>query len=364
MSKQNNIPKVMVPKVNEIKAFTEPFCKQHLNDSYLDLSQKLLAALARKRPSPLIKGRSKRWAAGLVYCLGRVNFLFDKENEPYMSASELCKNIGVSQGTASDYARKIDNLLNLMPFDPEWTIAELIDENPMVWMLSVNGFTMDVRNAPHDVQDEAFSKGLIPYIPYQKELEGFFNDIETADLGITPVQITDEIIDDDIGFPEELPANISEICHDQPNTAIRILEKIVGKYNHHPRIYNYLAVAYSALGDKEKLTEISLENYRRNPDYIFAKLNLCSIYLNEDIEMVPKLLGENFDLAKLYPNRSKFHTSECLSYFSILAQYFLKTRNFGKAKTCFILMDKISPDHRSTRSVEEMIVRAYKKHRK
>ncbi len=364
MSKQINIPQKMAPKVNEIKAFTEPFCKQHLNDSYLDLSQKLLAALARKRPSPLIKGRSKSWAAGIIYCLGRVNFLFDKENKPYMSASELCKNIGVSQGTASDYARKIDDLLNLMPFDPKWTIAELIDDNPMVWMLSVNGFTMDVRNAPHDAQDEAFSKGLIPYIPYQKVLEEFYNQIESVDLGITNFQITDEIIDDDIFFPAELPNDIVDLCHEQPETAIRLLKEILEKYKYHPRLYNYLAVAYSVLGDKEKMKEISLENYRRNPDYIFAKLNLCNIYLNEDIEIIPKLLGEKFDLAKLYPNRSKFHTSECLSYFSILAQYFLKTRNFGKAKTCFIIMDKISPDHRSTRSVEEMIVRAYKKHKR
>ncbi len=35
----------------------------------------------------------------------------------------------------------------------------------MVWMLEVNGFLMDIRNAPRELQDVTFQKGLIPYIP-------------------------------------------------------------------------------------------------------------------------------------------------------------------------------------------------------
>jgi transcriptional regulator GlxA family with amidase domain len=35
----------------------------------------------------------------------------------------------------------------------------------LVWMLQVNGFMMDVRQAPREVQEIAFKKGLIPYIP-------------------------------------------------------------------------------------------------------------------------------------------------------------------------------------------------------
>ena len=35
----------------------------------------------------------------------------------------------------------------------------------MVWLLNVNGFMMDVRHAPREVQEIAFNKGLIPYIP-------------------------------------------------------------------------------------------------------------------------------------------------------------------------------------------------------
>jgi hypothetical protein len=34
----------------------------------------------------------------------------------------------------------------------------------MVWMVSSNGFIMDIRHAPRERQVEAFEKGLIPYI--------------------------------------------------------------------------------------------------------------------------------------------------------------------------------------------------------
>ena len=35
----------------------------------------------------------------------------------------------------------------------------------MAWTLMVNGFFVDVRRMPREVQEIAFEKGLIPYIP-------------------------------------------------------------------------------------------------------------------------------------------------------------------------------------------------------
>ncbi len=40
-----------------------------------------------------------------------------------------------------------------------------MDDNPRVWMLEVNGFLMDIRYAPREIQETAFEKGLIPYVP-------------------------------------------------------------------------------------------------------------------------------------------------------------------------------------------------------
>jgi hypothetical protein len=40
-----------------------------------------------------------------------------------------------------------------------------MDDNPVAWTLEVNGFIMDIRHAPRELQEAAFEKGLTPYIP-------------------------------------------------------------------------------------------------------------------------------------------------------------------------------------------------------
>jgi len=51
----------------------------------------MAAVLSRDRPSPLDSGLARSWAGGIVYALGRVNFLSDASREPHMTMSELCK---------------------------------------------------------------------------------------------------------------------------------------------------------------------------------------------------------------------------------------------------------------------------------
>ncbi|SJM96539.1 conserved hypothetical protein [Crenothrix polyspora] len=50
-------------------------------------------------------------------------------------------------------------------FSPEWTVPSKIEQNPMIWMITVNGMIVDVRYMPLEVQEIAYKKGLIPYIP-------------------------------------------------------------------------------------------------------------------------------------------------------------------------------------------------------
>jgi hypothetical protein len=56
-------------------------------------------------------------------------------------------------------------MLRIDQLDPNWTLPSRLDDNPMAWMVEVNGFVVDVRRAPREVQEIAFKKGLIPYIP-------------------------------------------------------------------------------------------------------------------------------------------------------------------------------------------------------
>jgi hypothetical protein len=163
------IPKIMQARFEEITSLTDAVCRRHLNDEYAEMSRKMAATLARKRPSPLAGGRAYVWACGIVYSVGFVNFIFDKSFPPYLSAEELCAAFGVAKSTGYNKSKEIRDLLDLMQFDPRWTLPSLMDANPMAWMISVNGLIVDVRRAPRPIQEEAFRKGLIPYLPGQGE---------------------------------------------------------------------------------------------------------------------------------------------------------------------------------------------------
>ena len=144
---------------------TDEFCREHLNEEYAELSRMMAAALCRKRPSPLESGRMRSWAAGIIYALGRVNFLSDNSREPYMTMSELCEKIGVSQSNASAKSREIWYRLDLMQLHPDWCLPSMLEENPLAWIVEVNGLPVDVRMMPREVQEEAHRLGLIPYVP-------------------------------------------------------------------------------------------------------------------------------------------------------------------------------------------------------
>ena len=49
--------------------------------------------------------------------------------------------------------------------DPNWTLPSRLADNPMAWLIQVNGLIVDARQAPREVQEEAFRRGMIPYLP-------------------------------------------------------------------------------------------------------------------------------------------------------------------------------------------------------
>ena len=56
------------------------------------------------------------------------------------------------------------------PMSAEWTLPSRLADNPMVWLLQVNGFTVDIRGMPLEVQQMAFDKGLIPFVPAERDV--------------------------------------------------------------------------------------------------------------------------------------------------------------------------------------------------
>jgi hypothetical protein len=163
------IPKEMQGKYDEIAALIIEFCDKKLNDDYKSLCLRLLEKLCRKRQSPLLSGRANTWAAGIVYAIGSNNFIFDKTQKIHMTATELTAPFGVSPSTVGNKAAEIKKMFKINFFNAEWMLPERIENNSMIWMVTVNGLIVDIRDMPLEIQEQAFEKGIIPYIPGERE---------------------------------------------------------------------------------------------------------------------------------------------------------------------------------------------------
>lgn len=164
-SSSQRVPKDMQTRFEEITQITDTFSHTYLNEEYAQIIRELTATLCRKRPSPLERGKATVWASGIIHAIGMVNFLFDSSQTPHITSSQIWEYFGISASTMQAKSKQIRDLLNMHQMDPDWSIPSMVDKNPLIWMLNVNGLIIDVRNAPREIQEIAFDKGLIPYIP-------------------------------------------------------------------------------------------------------------------------------------------------------------------------------------------------------
>ncbi len=148
-----------------IVGMIDQFCREHLNEEYVVLCRRLAEKLARKRPSPLLSGHPNTWACGIIRTIGWVNFLDDRSLAPHMNLTAIDKAFGVGESTGQGKSKAIRSMLKIRQFDHNWMLRSRMDDNSMIWMLEVNGFIMDIRKCPREMQERAFEKGLIPYIP-------------------------------------------------------------------------------------------------------------------------------------------------------------------------------------------------------
>jgi hypothetical protein len=136
-----------------------------LGYEYADLCRAVVGKLGRKRPSPLNRGDLRIWAAGVVYAVGQLNFLFDPSQSPHATADQLSEWLGVKKTTMASKARLIRDTLKLSHFDSQFMRRALVEASPLTWLLEVDGVLVDFRRAPVPLQVQAFELGLIPYVP-------------------------------------------------------------------------------------------------------------------------------------------------------------------------------------------------------
>lgn len=110
------IPASLRHDVEQIFTLTDPFCAEYLDTEYGELVRKLIAKLARKRPSPLARGDLRIWAAAAIYTVGSVNFLFDRAQRPHLTGDNLSALTGVPKSTLANKAKLIRDVSS------HWTV--------------------------------------------------------------------------------------------------------------------------------------------------------------------------------------------------------------------------------------------------
>ena len=124
----------------------------------------MTAALCRKRLCPLTSGKNNVWGGAIIHAIGTINFLFDKSAKPYVNTADLATAFNSSQSTIRNKAKQIREIVKMRHFDHYWMLQKSIRHSSMTWMITFNGFIVDARSLPVEIQQVAYERGLIPYV--------------------------------------------------------------------------------------------------------------------------------------------------------------------------------------------------------
>ncbi len=152
-----------------ITALADAFCKRRLNEEYAEMCRRLTAELAVKWLTPLKRGRAEVWACGIVRTIGWANMLDDPKSSPYMKLIHIDPEFGLANSTGQGKSMAIKRMFGIGRLNVEWTLPSRLGVNPLVWKVEVSGNLVDIRLESRARQEAAFRKGLIPYIPADRE---------------------------------------------------------------------------------------------------------------------------------------------------------------------------------------------------
>ena len=180
-------------------------------------------------------------------------------------------------------------------------------------------------------------------------------------VSVTHYEVTDKpILDPDYRRLPDYVKNSMERLHREaqirPRKAIFELEALQEQYPHIPQVYNYLAIAYSRIGEIAKAEAIALEGMQVNPDYLFTRLNYAEFCLyKKDYAKVAEIFDHKFDLSLLYPKRKCFHVSEVVNFMGLIGLYFYETQRQDLAQQYYAVLQRLAPNDPMARRLKRRL---------
>ncbi len=135
------------------------------------------------------------------------------------------------------------------------------------------------------------------------------------------------------------------------------LNNLILEFPKSPQLKNFLSVAFSVQGKLNKALEVNDWIITEHPDYLFAKLNKASQYINKaEYEKVLQVLGPRMEIKELYPNREIFHLAEVSGFYKVAINYYAATDNYELAENRLEILKKIAPNHADTEAAEMYVL--------
>jgi len=160
-----------------------------------------------------------------------------------------------------------------------------------------------------------------------------------------PQSIQDEL--------DDIHAKIHRPLNKDSERIISRLEELVEQYPQVPQIYNYLAAAYNLTGSN-KFEACVEENYKKHPDYLFARVHYAGQCMDRnELEKIPEIFKEGYDLKLLYPHRNRFHISEFIAFNALMCRYYDTIGKRQAAELMLKSLEKIAPEHPATIQVRD-----------
>ncbi|MCB1114936.1 MAG: hypothetical protein KDK71_00575 [Chlamydiia bacterium] len=154
----------------------------------------------------------------------------------------------------------------------------------------------------------------------------------------------------------ELFLSLYELASANPRKAKKKVEAFQKTYPAHPEVLNLLSYLYLILRKIRKGNKIIEENYRHNPDYLFAKINYADLCLRKkQPKKIPKIFNYKLNLPELYPNKKMFHISEFRGFMTLMGHYHLAIGKTRAAESYHYLAHRLDPHHPSTKQLEKKI---------
>lgn len=143
---------------------------------------------------------------------------------------------------------------------------------------------------------------------------------------------------------------------DGVGSATKELRQLVKVYPDIPQLKNLLMGAYAATGNMSKAHEINQQILTHHPDYLFGKINDAFRRIQHgELNTVQEVVGDHWDLNRLYPNRDVFQVGEVLGFHKLATFYFVQREDLKGAEHHLSILKDVAADHPDTEQAETFL---------